>query len=145
MSHCKDTEYAAFFSSPTVQKPKVYSQLVATTNARLSATLQHVLCTSRFAHYLKVMAREKIGTMLTAEDVERYLNSWLLNYCTSADDASADIKARYPLREGNVQVRERSGRPGDYLCTIHLRPHLQFDQVISSVALVTRLTGAQTS
>ncbi len=145
LSACKDTELAAFYSSPSIQKPKVYDRAVATTNARISATLQHVLCTSRFAHYLKVMARDKVGTFLTADDVQRYLNSWLLNYCTQADDASADIKARYPLREGNVQVRERPGRPGDYLCTIHLMPHYQFDQVVSSVELVTQLSGTRAS
>lgn len=145
LSACKDTELAAFYSSPSLQKPKVYDKAVATTNARISATLQHVLCTSRFAHYLKVMARDKVGSFLTATEVERFLNTWLLNYCTQADDASADIKARYPLREGNVQVKERPGRPGDYLCTIYLKPHYQFDQVVSSVELVTQLSGTRAS
>ena len=143
LTHCRDTAYAAFYGSSSVQRPKVYDSTIATQNARLSATMQHVLCTSRFSHYLKVMTRDKTGSIISPQEVEIYLNSWLLQYCSADDDATPEMKARYPLREASVQVREREGKPGEYLCTIHLRPHFQFDQIVSSIKLVTQLSAGR--
>jgi type VI secretion system protein ImpD len=141
--HCKGTRFAAFYGSQTVHQPKSYDTMIATLNARLSAALQHVLCTSRFAHYLKVMGRDKTGSLITANAVEQYLNTWLLDYCSASDDSSEFLKAKYPLREGNVAVREVPGKPGEYACTIHLRPHFQFDHVVSSVRLMTSINAPQ--
>lgn len=137
---CKDTPWSAFYGSASVQKPKLYDELPATVNARLSAMLQYMFCVSRFAHYLKVIGRDRIGSFATAEECERYLQRWLLNYTIDADDASMQAKAKAPLREGKVEIREKPGKPGSYYCVMHLRPHFQLDQVVTAVKLVTELT-----
>src|SRR5690606_35411012 len=98
-----------------------------------------VLCVSRFAHYVKVIGRDRIGAFATPEECEAYLQRWLLNYCMGNDDASPELRARYPLHEARVQVRELPGRPGAFACTVHLRPHFQLDQVVSTFRLVTEL------
>jgi type VI secretion system protein ImpD len=139
LCHCQDTEYAAFYGNQSVQSPKPYDELPATINARLSAMLQYILCVSRFAHYLKVMTRDKVGSFFGPAECEDYLRRWLLNYTTGNDNASAEMKARYPLREAKVQVRERPDKPGTYTCVIHLRPHFQLDQMVTAVRLVTEL------
>jgi type VI secretion system ImpC/EvpB family protein len=139
LCHCQDTPCAAFYGNPSVQKPKPYDQLAATINARLSAMLQYTLCVSRFAHYLKVIARDKVGSFVGPADCEDYLRRWLLNYTTGNDNADPEARARYPLREARVQVRERPDKPGTYTCVIQLRPHFQLDQMTTAVKLVTEL------
>jgi type VI secretion system ImpC/EvpB family protein len=139
LCHCQDTEFSAFYSNGSVQKPKKYDDLKATTNARLSAMLQYMLCVSRFAHYLKVISRDKIGSMGSPEDCEHYLGAWLRNYTTASDTAGPDVKARYPLREAKVTVREHPDKPGSYHCVIHLRPHFQLDQMFTTMKLTTEL------
>jgi len=139
LSSCKNTHWSAYYSSQSVQRPQRYESAIANMNAKLSANLQHVLCTSRFAQYIKVIVRDKVGTFTTPQEVERELNEWLLGYCTQADDITDEMKARYPLREGKVEVRERAGRPGDFACVIHLQPQFRFDQFISSIRLQTEI------
>lgn len=144
LCHCKDTEWSAFYGSASVQSPKQYDRTPATINARLSATLQYIFCASRFAHYLKVIGRDKVGTFQDPEECETYLHRWLLNYTTGAEDATLESKAKYPLREARVQVRELPGKPGCYLGVFHLRPHFQLDHVTSGIKLVTELApGAE--
>jgi predicted component of type VI protein secretion system len=92
-----------------------------------------------------VIARDKTGKFLGAADCEDYLRRWLISYTNANDNAGPDIKARHPLREAKVQVREVPGRPGRYTCIAHLRPHFQLDQMVSTVRLVTRLTTGQGS
>ncbi|HEY7311916.1 MAG TPA: type VI secretion system contractile sheath large subunit [Gemmataceae bacterium] len=140
---CPDTELSVFYGSQSLQKPQTYNEQTATVNARLSAMLQYMLCVSRFAHYLKVIARDKTGKFLGPDECEDYLRRWLMSYTNANDNAGPDIKARHPLREAKVQVREVPGRPGRYMCVAHLRPHFQLDQMISTVRLVTRLTTGQ--
>lgn len=140
---CPDTEVSAFYGSQSIQKPQVYDQLPATINARLSAMLQYMLCVSRFAHYIKVIARDKTGAFQEPATLEDYLRQWLIGYTNANANAGPDIKARHPLREAKVQVREVPGRPGRYNCTIHLLPHFQLDQMVSSVRLVTRLESGR--
>ena len=142
LCHCLDTEYAAFYGNQSVQKPKVYDEEPATVNARLSAMLQYMLCVSRFAHYIKVIARDKIGSLRGAKECEDYLHNWLTRYTTSNDDDDMATKASYPLREGRVQIRE-SSKPGSYVCVVHLRPHYQLDQMVSAVRLTTELAPGQ--
>ena len=142
---CKDTELSAFYGNQSVQKPKTYDQLPATVNARLSSMVQYMLCVSRFAHYVKVIGREKIGSFGGPSDFQTYLHDWLLNYTTANEDLSQEAKARYPLREAKVQVREHPGKPGSYLCVIHLRPHYQLDDVSASMRLVTELSPGRAS
>jgi type VI secretion system protein ImpD len=101
--------------------------------------LQHIFCVSRFAHYLKVMARDKIGAQFSPEDCERFLADWLRKYTTSSDTAGPEDRAKYPLREAKVAVRERPDKPGSYNCVVHLRPHFQLDQMFMSMRLTTEL------
>jgi len=136
---CKDTDWCAFYGSSSVQKPKVYDEMPATVNARLSSMLQYMFCVSRFAHYLKVIGRDRIGSFATAQECEAFLQRWLHNYTIDADDASLLSKARPPLREGRIEVREKPGKPGSYYCVMHLRPHFQLDQVVTAVKLVTEM------
>ena len=103
--HCKGTDYAAFFSVQSAQKPKVYDQEAANANARLSAQLPYILAISRFAHYLKSMMRDKIGSFMSRSDCERFLNQWIMNYVTPDDNASASVKA--PTRCATPRSRWR--------------------------------------
>jgi type VI secretion system ImpC/EvpB family protein len=141
---CPGTEFSAFYGSQSVQKPRIYDELSATVNARLSAMLQYILCVSRFAHYIKVIGRDKIGSLATPDECQRYLETWLRQYVTGGEDLSADVKARYPLREARVQVREHPSKPGTYVSIIHLRPHYQLDELIAGIRLVTELAPAAT-
>jgi type VI secretion system ImpC/EvpB family protein len=142
LAHCHGTSLAAFYSIPSVKKPEVLSTPLATVNARLSTLLHYLLCVSRFAHYLKVLGRDKIGTFWTPEECERFLNDWLIEYTTSNEELSSELQAEYPLREAKAEVREIAGKPGVYRCVIHLRPHFQLDQMSSTVKLVTELASA---
>ncbi len=139
---CKDTDYSAFFATPSVHVPKKYDRFVANINARLSSMLQYVLCVSRVSHYIKVIGRDRVGSFATAAECEALLMGWLRKYTLGNDDASYEMKAKYPLREASVQVRDVPGQPGSFRSIIHLRPHFQLEQVVTSFKLVTELTGA---
>jgi type VI secretion system ImpC/EvpB family protein len=140
LCHCQDTELAAFHGGQSVQQPAAaYDEAAATANARLSAMLPYVFCVARVAHYLKVISRDKIGSFTGPADCEAYLHRWLNGYTNANEKAGLETRARYPLREARVQVRERPGKPGHYLCVAHLRPHFQLDQMVSAVKLVTEL------
>ena len=95
----------------------------AQANARLSSMMPYMLCVSRFAHYIKVMGRDRVGSVTSSEQLERILHDWLKKYVTPDDNASPETKARYPLREARVQVRPKPGASGAYHCVIHLVPH----------------------
>lgn len=138
LSHCKDTPFAVFYSNQSVHKPEVLDDPVATANARVSAMLQYVMCCSRIAHYLKVKTRDKIGSMVSARQIQNELGMWLVDYVTPDEKASPSVKARYPLREAEVRVEEAPGDPGKYFLTIRLLPHYQLDQLSSCVTLVAR-------
>ncbi len=137
--HCKGTDYAAFFGGQTTQKPKVYDTAEANANARLSTVLPYILAASRFAHYIKSIMRDKIGSFLTADNVSAYLNRWISNYVLGKDDAGQEIKARYPLREARVDVTEIPGKPGCYNAVVFLRPHFQLEELTTSIRLVAEL------
>src|SRR5262249_45484039 len=139
--HCPDTHVAAFYSNPSIQQPKVYDEAVATANARLSAMLQYMMCVSRFAHYLKVLARDKVGSFIHAGDCQDFLQRWLPDYVQSTGKEAA--QAQYPLREARVEIRDHPGKPGCYLGVFHLRPHFQLDQVTTAVKLTTELAPVQ--
>lgn len=139
LSHCKGTDYAAFFSTQTCQKPLTYSTPEASANAHLSARLTYILAASRFAHYIKVIMRDKMGSFMSRESVEKYLNSWLAHYVLLNDDASQDVKARYPLREGRIDVFDDTDNPGAYTAVVYLRPHFQLEELGVSLRLVASL------
>ncbi len=137
--HCKGTDYAAFFGGQTTQKPKVYDTDSANANARISTVLPYILAASRFAHYLKAIMRDKIGSFQTADTVSSYLNRWIGNYVLAQDDASQTVKAQYPLREARVDVSEIPGKPGCFNAVVFLRPHFQLEELTASVRLVAEL------
>jgi type VI secretion system protein ImpC len=137
--HCKGTDYAAFFGTQSSQKAKKYDTDIANANARLSTQLQYILCISRFAHYLKVMMRDKVGSFMSRTDCERFLNKWINNYVTPDDTASPAVKAQFPLREARIDVSEVPGKPGVYKAAAFLRPHFQLDELSVSLRLVAEL------
>jgi len=143
LCHCADTDCSAFYGNQSVQIPKHYDDLAATMNARISSMLQYMLCVSRFAHYLKVAARDKIGSFAEAHECEDYLNHWLQRYVTSDSEASPEVKAKYPLRAASVQVRGHPGKPGSYLCIAHLWPHFELDELTSTLRVTTELAPGQ--
>ena len=137
--HCKGTDYAAFFSVQSCQKPKTYDTDAANANARLSAQLPYIMAVSRFAHYLKAMMRDKIGSFMSREDAEVFLNRWITKYVTPDDTASPATKAERPLREARIDVTEVAGKPGVYRAVAFLRPHFQLDELTVSLRLVAEL------
>jgi type VI secretion system protein ImpC len=140
--YCKDTNYAAFFGSQTVNKPKKFNLPAANANAELSARLPYILNTSRFAHYIKVMMRNRIGSFMTKENVQAYLTTWISDYVLDKDDAGQDLKAQYPLREARIDVADVPGQPGAYSATVFLRPHFQLEGLSASLRLVAELPAA---
>lgn len=143
LSPCSDSPYSAFHSTPSLQSPKVYTTEEATINARLSAMMHYMLCVGRIAHYIKVLGREKVGSFSEPEDCQEYLNNWLQKYVTYDVDAAEEIKAQYPLRAAEAEVKEIPGKPGCYYTTIHLQPHYQLDDMVSAVKLTTELGQAE--
>jgi type VI secretion system protein ImpC len=136
--HQKGTPNAAFFSVQSCQKPKSYSTPQATASARLSAQLPYIFATSRFAHYLKVMMRDKIGGYTSRAQVDSFLNKWIQLYVTG-DDAAASIKAQRPLAEARIDVTEVPGKPGVYRAVAFMRPHFQLDELGVAMRLVAEL------
>lgn len=137
--HCKGTDYAAFFSTQTGNKPKLYDTDSANANAKLSSQLQYIMAVSRFAHYLKSIMRDKIGSFMTRQNAEDFLNRWISSYVLLDDNASQDQKAKYPLREARIDVSEIPGKPGAYRAVSFLKPHFQLDELSVSLRLVSEL------
>ncbi|APR80230.1 Hypothetical protein A7982_05577 [Minicystis rosea] len=135
----KNSNEAAFFGGATLNKPTAYNTASANANARLSAQLPYILATSRFAHYIKVMMRDKIGSFASRENVANYLNNWIADYVLLNDAAGQDTKARLPLREARVDVTEVPGKPGAYRAIVFLRPHFQLNELTVSMRLVAEL------
>jgi len=140
--HCKGTDYAAFFSVQSCQKPKTYDTDSANANARLSTQLPYIMAVSRFAHYLKAMMRDKIGSFMSRSECESFLNRWIMRYVAASDDVSSTIKAQRPLREARVDVVDVPGKPGVYRAVAFLRPHFQLDELSVSLRLVADLPQA---
>jgi type VI secretion system protein ImpC len=97
------------------------------------------MASSRFAHYLKVMARDKIGSFMEASNVETWLNRWIQNYVNPNVDAGQDMKAKFPLREAKVEVKEIPGKPGSYNAVAYLRPWLQMEELTTSLRMVASI------
>lgn len=139
LCHCKYTCLHAFYSCPSLYQVKRYDINSANTNEKLSSMLNYVLCAARFAHYLKIIARNKIGSFTTAEDCERALSDWLRQYTASGNDLSRELQAKYPLRDARVEISESIGNPGAYICKIHLSPHYRFEQIETYLQLTTEI------
>jgi type VI secretion system protein ImpC len=138
----KGSSFATFFGGQTANKPKLYNKDAANANAQLSARLPFVLAASRFAHYIKVMMRDKVGSFQTRADVEMYLNNWIADYVLINPAASQAQKARFPLGEARVDVTEVPGKPGAYRATCFLKPHFQMEELTASIRLVAELPAA---
>lgn len=142
LCHYKNTDHAVFFGAQTTQKPKKFDDPDATSNAEISARLPYIMATSRIAHFLKVMARDKIGSFMEASDAEEWLNRWIANYVNGSPGASAEMKARFPLAEANVEVKEVPGQPGVYSAIAWMRPWLQMEELTASLRLVANIPKA---
>ncbi|EDO3608923.1 type VI secretion system contractile sheath large subunit [Salmonella enterica] len=142
--HRKNSDYAAFIGAQSLQKPQEYYDPDATANANLSARLPYLFACSRFAHFLKCIVRDKIGSFKEREDMQRWLNEWIMNY-VDADpvNSSQETKARRPLAAAEVVVEEVEGNPGYYDAKFFLRPHFQLEGLTGSLRLVTKLPSVK--
>jgi type VI secretion system protein ImpC len=138
--HRKNTDTAAFIGAQSLQKPQEYMDPDATANARLAARLPYLFASCRFAHYLKCMVRDKVGSFKERADMERFLSDWIMNYVIlNPENAGETARAQKPLAGAEVKVQEVEGNPGYYSATFHLRPHYQLEGVNISMSLVSRL------
>lgn len=142
LCHYKDQDYAVFFGGQTTQKPKEYEGTdgaMATENAALSARLPYIMAASRIAHYLKVMARDKIGGFMERAECEDWLNNWIMNYVNGDEKPTQESKSRKPLAAARIEVSEVPGAPGSYNAVAFLRPWLQLEELTTSLRLVTKI------
>jgi type VI secretion system protein ImpC len=137
--HCKGTDYAAFFGAQSANRPRVFDSPAANANAKLSAQLQYMLAVSRFAHYLKSMMRDKVGSFMTRKNAEDFLNRWIAQYVLLDENAGQEMKARYPLSEARIEVTDIAGKPGAYRAVAFLKPHYQLEELAVSLRLVAEL------
>ncbi|RPI28008.1 MAG: type VI secretion system contractile sheath large subunit [Acidobacteria bacterium] len=140
--HCKGRDYAAFFSVQSCNRPRKYDTDFANANARLSSQLQYIFAISRFAHYLKAMMRDKVGSFMSRQNCQDFLNRWISQYVILNDDASQSMKARYPLKAAQIEVQDVPGKPGAYRAIALLKPHFQLDEIDVSLRLVADLPAA---
>lgn len=142
--HRKNTSDATFIGAQSLQKPALYEDPDATANANLSARLPYMFASSRFAHFLKCIVRDKIGSFKGREDMARWLNDWIMQYVDADSKNSSDaVKARRPLAAAEVVVEEVEGNPGYYSAKFFLRPHFQLEGLTVSLRLVSRLPSAK--
>lgn len=139
LCHYKNTDYAVFFGAQTTQKPKKFDDPDATANYEISARLPYIMATARIAHFLKVMARDKVGSFMEAADAEEWLNRWISKYVNGSPGASPEMKARYPLAEATIEVKEIPGQPGSYSAIAWMRPWLQMEELTASLRLVANI------
>lgn len=143
LSHWKNTDYAVFVGAQSLHKPAEYDDPDATANAYLGARLPYLFATCRFAHYLKCIVRDKVGSFMERSDMERWLNNWITQYVTTDPTASEEVKARYPLSAAEVLVEDIEGNPGYYSAKFFLRPHYQLEGLTVSLRLVSKLPSAK--
>jgi type VI secretion system protein ImpC len=139
LCYYKGTDTAVFMGAQSAQKPQLYLDDDANANSRLSTQLQYIFACSRFAHFLKAMMRDKIGSFMSREQCEVFLNKWISHYVLLDDMASQDLKAKFPLRDARIEVSEIPGKPGAYNAVAFLRPHFQLEELAVSLRLVAKL------
>jgi type VI secretion system protein ImpC len=139
LSYYKGTDTAAFMGAQSVQKPQLYLDDDANSNSRLSTQLQYILACSRFAHFLKAMMRDKVGSFMSRDQCESFLNRWIAKYVLLDDMAPQELKAKFPLRDARIEVSEIPGKPGAYNAVAFLRPHFQLEALSVSLRLVAKL------
>lgn len=132
-------EKSIFYSSQSLQDPKRYTTKAGTVNAKISSMLHYVLCASRFAHYIKVIVRDKVGSFMSPKECELFLEKWLHHYRAQNTDLTPEARAKYPLTQAKIKVKELPGLPGKFNCTMYLKPHYQIDDIESQLKLVTQV------
>jgi type VI secretion system protein ImpC len=140
--NAKGSNVAAFFGGQTVNKPKTYDKDAANANAQLSSRLPYMMAASRFAHYIKVIMRDKVGSFQTKETVSQYLNNWISAYVCLNESAPQATKARLPLANARIDVSEVAGKPGVYQAVVFVRPHFQMEELKASIRMVAELPAA---
>jgi len=146
MIHRKNSDFAAFISGQSLQKPQEYDDPDATANAALAARLPYLFACNRFAHYLKCIVRDKVGSFRSRESMQNWLNEWILNYVDGDPaNSSEDTKAKRPLAAAQVEVEEVEGAPGYYQSKFYLKPHYQLEGLTVSLRLVSKLPSEKTA
>ncbi|MEX0725269.1 MAG: type VI secretion system contractile sheath large subunit [Planctomycetaceae bacterium] len=136
----KNSDKSVFIGAQTVHKPKKYmGDTLATENEQISARLPYIMASSRMAHYLKVIAREKIGAFMEQEELEKFLQKWISSYVLDSNNATQEQKAKFPLREARITVEKIPGRSGAYNARVDLRPWLQLEELHASVSMVAEI------
>jgi type VI secretion system protein ImpC len=143
LSHWKNTNYSVFVGAQSLNKPAEYTDPDATANANLAARMPYLFATCRFAHYLKCMVRDKIGSFKERSDMQRWLNDWIVRYVEPDKDATEEAKSKRPLAAAEVVVEEVEGNPGYYRSKFFLRPHYQLEGLTVSLRLVSKLPSAK--
>jgi len=142
--HKKNADFAAFIGAQSLQKPIEYEDPDATANANLSARLPYLFATCRFAHYLKCIVRDKIGSFKERDDMQRWLSDWIMQYVDGdPENSTEETKSRRPLADAEVQLEEVEGNPGYYTSKFFLRPHYQLEGLTVSLRLVSKLPSAK--
>lgn len=142
--HRKNSDFAAFIGAQSLNKPAEYDDADATANANLAARLPYLFACNRFAHYLKCIVRDKVGSFKERAEMERWLNKWIMNYVDGDPaNSSEETKARRPLAAAEVVVEEVEGNPGYYTSKFFLRPHYQLEGLTVSLRLVSKLPSAK--
>ncbi len=142
--HRKNTDYAAFIGAQSLQKPAQYDNPDATANAEISARLPYLFASCRFAHYLKCIVRDKVGSFKERNDMQTWLNNWISKYVDGSPQISSEaMKAMKPLREAKVEVEDVEGNPGYYHARFYLRPHYQLEGLTASLRLVSKMPSGR--
>jgi type VI secretion system protein ImpC len=140
--HRKNTDKAAFIGAQSVYRPKKYDKVEATASDNLSARIPYMFAVSRFAHYLKCMVRDKIGSTKEKDQLEKWLNEWITLYVDGdPKNSSEEVKARFPLAAAKVTVLADEENPGYYKANFYLRPHFQLEGMDIGMSLVSKIPG----
>ena len=146
MIHRKNSDFAAFISGQSLQKPQEYDDPDATANAALAARLPYLFACNRFAHYLKCIVRDKVGSFRSRESMQDWLNEWILNYVDGDPmNSSEETKSKRPLAAAQVEVEEVEGAPGYYQSKFYLKPHYQLEGLTVSLRLVSKLPSEKSA
>jgi len=138
--HRKNTANAVFMGAQSFNRPTTYDDEDATANANLSARLPYLFASSRFAHYLKCIVRDKVGSFTSRDDMESWLTNWVLQYVDGdPENSSEETKAKKPLANAEVIVQDVPGNPGYYEAQFNLAPHYQLEGVKVTLSLVSKL------
>jgi type VI secretion system protein ImpC len=142
--HKKNSDFAAFIGAQSLQKPAEYEDPDATANANLAARMPYLFATCRFAHYLKCIVRDKIGSFKERGDMQKWLQNWITQYVDGDPEHSSETtKAQKPLAAAEVVVEEVEGNPGYYTSKFFLRPHYQLEGLTVSLRLVSKLPSVK--